>query len=581
MIQTTTLSLKRIAARLKSTQLLLLVVLFCIVGTLFYMQIMQNELFFRRSTKNFLRTETISSLRGAILDCNGKPLATNRAVTSVIWRGTGNKAWSEEQQALISALERIANISIADNKEYIAHERMSRDYLLLYDVPFDRLSKIFEQIPAHPNIIISTGYARFYPHNNLACHILGYFREHDKNKNATGLEQLFEEQLRGMPGTQERTINSIGKSLELKEVQRALNGQSIVTTIDFDLQTIAEKVFPEGERGAFIVMDPHTGALRVCMSRPGFDPNIFLKPLSPDEWHHLQTERPFIDRCMGSCYPPASLLKLISTTAGLEEGVITSEKTWFCNGQIEFGGRPYLCHRHKYGGHGKVNGMEEALAYSCNIPFYEIGKRITIDKLAHYATTFGLGQKTGIILPEKVGLVPTDAWKRRTHGEPWWQGETLNCAIGQGPFLATPLQMACFLSSIVTGVVARPRILEDEPIDLRQLKVSSHTLKFLRKSMRMTVQLGTGSILNPLKNMTIYAKTGTAQTSHRSKRDLGKQYLEHAWFVCCAHYKDYEPIVVLVFMENVGSARFSTRVAKNFFTEYCKLMDEREQPAHS
>ena len=556
---------------------MLLLVLAVIIGTLFYMQVMQNDFFFKRGTKNFLRQEIVSSLRGAILDCNGKPLATNRAVTSLTWRGSGNKSWSHEQLLLLKALEIISGLSILDNKDLIVHERLSRDYLLLHDIPFDQLSKIFEQIPSCPNIIISTSYTRFYPHQTVACHMLGYFREHDRMHDATGLEQLFEDQLRGMPGTWERTINSVGKSLELREVQKALNGQSIVTTIDFDLQSIAEKIFPEGEKGAFIVMDPHTGALRVCMSRPAFDPNIFLKPLTPEEWQKLQTERPFVDRCMGSCYPPASIFKLISTTTGLEEGVITSEKTWYCNGQIEFGGRPYLCHRYEYGGHGKINGMEEALAYSCNIPFYEIGKRITIDTLAGYASKFGLGQKTGIILPEKTGLIPTTAWKQKTYGEPWWQGETLNCAIGQGPFLVTPLQVARMFGGICSGLLARPRILEGEHIDLQPLKISPHTLKFLRQCIRMTVTLGTGNILNPLKNITIYAKTGTAQTSHRSKRDLGKEFLEHAWFASFAQYKDYDPLVVVVFIENVGSARFATRIAKKFFIEYGKLMDAREK----
>jgi penicillin-binding protein 2 len=569
--------LDRISQRLSSVSITLMSIACIITGMLFYMQVWQSESFFTRSTKNFLRHESINSLRGAILDCHGVRLATNRPVTTLTWHGSGNKTWSDEQRILLTALETITQTAITDNAELLLCEKRGRNYIISCDVPFEQLSKIFEQIPTHPNIVITTNYARLYPLGTLACHILGYFRETADTTNTSGLEQLFEEQLRGTPGIAERTINSVGKSLKLREINKALNGQNIVTTIDFDLQKIAESIFPEGESGAFIVMDPHNGALRVLMSRPDFDPNIFLKPVTPEEWAKLQAEKPFINRCMCANYPPASLFKLITTTAGIEEGIITSEKSWFCNGQIEFGGRPYLCNRHETGGHGNIKNMEEALALSCNIPFYEIGKRISIDTLAGYAKKYGLGQETGIIFPEKIGLIPTSAWKKRVYGEPWWQGETLNCAIGQGPFLVTPLQMARFMGSICTGILVRPRILEDEPIDIQSLKVSHHTLKFLRQALRMTISMGTGNIMNKMKNMTIHAKTGTAQTCHRSKRDLGKQYWEHAWFVSCSQYKNYDPIVLVIFIEHAGSAKFATRVAKKFFIEYCKLMEEKEK----
>lgn len=575
MLNNQILSTKLISKRLNSVLFILFALTTGIICTLYYMQIQLADFFFTRSTKNFLRHESTHSLRGAILDCHGKPLATNRPVTSLTWHGTGNKKLSEEQKILLKSIESIlGTMELDTNKELLYAERRGQDFLIIKDISFEQLSKIFEQIPKHENLIITTSYTRFYPYGAFACHILGYFREQKDIKNTSGLERLFEDQLRGMPGTRENIIDSMGKNLRFREITKALNGKNIVTTLDFDLQKIAEDIFPENECGAFIVMEAHTGALRVCMSRPTFDPNIFLKPVSPEEWKELQVNNPFIDRFVYQ-FPPASLFKMISTTAGLEEGIITTEQSWFCNGKIQFGDREYLCHRHEHGGHGTIKNMEEALAYSCNIPFYEIGKRISIDTLAIYAQKYGLGQKTGIILPEKVGLIPTTAWKKRTYGEPWWQGETLNCAIGQGPFLVTPLQMTRTFGGICTGLLVKPRILEEELIEMQPLKISSHTLKFLRQSMRMTITSGTGSIMNKLKDITIHAKTGTAQTSHRSKRDLGKEYLEHAWFVGYATYKDHPPFVLVIFIENVGSARFATRVAKKFFIEYCKLMDEQ------
>lgn len=575
------ISTKLVGQRLKPVVALLCALTFGVISMLYYMQIQHTDFFFTRSTKNFLRHESITSLRGAILDCHGKPLATNRPVTSLTWHGTGNKQFSDEQTMLLKALEFVTEGALSEietNKELRQAERLSKEYVLLKDISFEQLSKIFEQIPHNENISITTSYTRLYPHGTCAAHVLGYFREHNDNKNRSGLEHLFEEQLRGVPGTLEKTIDSIGKNLKLREITKALQGKNIVTTLDFDLQSIAESIFPEGESGCFIIMDPHTGALRVCMSRPTFDPNIFLKPISDTEWKALQTNRPFHDR-LSAEYPPASLCKIITTAAGLEEGIITTDKSWFCNGKIDFGDRCYLCHRHEFGGHGAVKNIEEALAYSCNIPFYEIGKRISIDTLASYAEKFGLGKKTGTILPEKKGLIPTTEWKRKTYGEPWWQGETLNCAIGQGPFLVTPLQMARMFGGICTGLLVKPRILEEEALEMQPLKISSHTLRFLRQSLRMTITTGTGSIMNKLQDITIHAKTGTAQTSHRSKRELGKEFLEHAWFVGFAYYKDYDPFVIVIFIENVGSAKFATRVAKKFFIEYCKLMDQKAAAA--
>lgn len=579
MLKQQTLSTQTVVQRLKTV---IAILLFCatgIISMLYYMQIQHAQFFSMRSTKNFLRRELIHSLRGAILDCHGRPLATNRPVTSLVWHGTGNRQFSPQQKIVIKALESVTHEFIHEpleyNKELLHAEQRNLDYIILKDISFEQLSKIFEQIPMHENIRITTQYARFYPYGTIACHMLGYFREQMPTAATSGLEQLFEEQLRGIPGTLEKTINSSGKNLRLREIAKALHGKNIVTTLDFDIQAIAESIFPEGERGALIVMDPHTGALRACLSRPTFDPNIFLRPFSKQEWEELQSNKPFIHRAMGANYPPASLCKIITTVAGLEEGIITSETSWFCNGKIDFGDRSFLCHRHEYGGHGKLKNMEEAIAFSCNIPYYEIGKRISIDTLANYARKFGLGQKTGIILPEKIGLIPTTAWKLKTYGEPWWQGETLNCAIGQGPFLVTPLQIARMFGGICTGLLVKPRILEEEPLEMEPLKVSAHTLKFLRQSMRMTITSGTGSIMNKLKDITIHAKTGTAQTSHRSKRDLGKEFLEHAWFVGFANYKEHEPFVIVIFIENIGSARFATKVAKKFFVEYCKLMDEK------
>lgn len=565
-----------IALRLKRF-LSLTGILMCVIGsTLFYFQIYQKELFTLQSKKNFLRHETINSLRGTIFDTHGTPLATNRPSVELIWNGTGKRKLTKEQQQLIDFLSTITKKDFTNDPKIKSSERYSRSYTLAQDLPFDQLSKIAEQCAASPNIILKTTFKRHYPYNTLASHILGYFRiNNNDNSGKMGLERAFEEQLKGEDGTLEKTINATGTSLQKKEIAHALNGKNIATTIDLQLQKLAEQLFSDEQTGCLLMLNPYDGALKVVMSRPTFDPNIFLKPISTENWHKLQTEKPFLNRGFNASYPPASLFKLITTAAALEEGIITDTEVWNCKGRIRFGGRAYRCNR-QYQGHGEID-IEEALAASCNIPFYEIGKKITIDTLSHYAHKLGLGSKTGTLLPEKSGLVPTSLWKQQTYGEPWWQGETLNAAIGQGPFLVTPVQMGRAFGGICTGMLVKPRILKNEPIQVTPVEISLKTLSFLKQSMKKTVLHGTGRQLNKLEDIDIYAKTGTAQTSHLSKRKLGKQFFEHAWFVGYAQYKDFDPFVLVILIEHAGTARFATRMAKQFFIKYCELMDQIAQ----
>jgi penicillin-binding protein 2 len=546
-----------------------------IISVLFQLQVYNNNRYFLQSKKNYTRHEYTASLRGTIFDRHGTPLATNRPVSSLVWHGSGKKTLSKEQQQLLVLIKQITDYDFMDNPQLVRAERRGDDFLLIKDLNFQQLSKLSEQIAHYENIILSSDFARHYPHGKIASHVLGYFRETQNQSTGTmGLERIFEEQLRGEPGKLEKTINSIGKKLHSKELQKALAGENMYTTIDFQMQTIAEKLFENEQSGTLLVMSPHTGDLHALASYPSFDPNVFLHPISTAQWQEIKDKKPFANRSINACYPPASLFKLITTTAALEEGIITTDSTWKCRGQIIFGGRPYLCNK-RYEGHGPVT-IEEALAKSCNIPFYEIGKQLTIDTLANYAHKLGLGEKTGIILPDKTGLIPTSEWKQLNYGEPWWQGETLNASIGQGPLLTTPLQMARTIGGICTGTLVRPRILLDESINFEPVAISQNTLDFLRQSMRMTVQEGTGKQLKKLEDFEIYAKTGTAQTSHRSKRKQGKEFMEHAWFICYAQYKQHDPIVLVILIEHVGSARFATRMARDFFVEYAKLLDKRD-----
>lgn len=546
-----------------------------IITRLAYLQLFQTLTFFNLSKKNFLRLEKILSPRGNILDRNNQLLATNRPVISLYWQGTGNKQLTPEQEKLFQTLSTYLPELEHKIDEIAQAEKLSKPLLLVPDIPFEQLSIIIEQCAQHPNILYQTDFKRLYPHKNVASHVIGYLGGlHHEHAGKMGIEKMCEDTLKGQPGEYEKTVNARGKYLAREKRKESLIGGTIHTTLDLELSLIADEVFPQDVSGCMLIMDTQSGDLQVILSRPSFDPNIFLDPLSPDEWQIMQVDQPFLNRVSNACYPPASLFKLVSMAAGLETGVINQADVWVCNGHIPFAGRDYHCWQRK--GHGVMTTLS-AIAQSCNIPFYEIGKKIKIDTLAEYASKLGLGQHPNSLLPEKAGLIPTRKWKREIKGESWWPGETLSASIGQSFLLVTPLQIARMITGIFEGYLITPRILIDEPIVKTDIEISAETRSFLKRSMKHSVQdHGTGSLLKRLKDFEIYAKTGTAQTSAFEKRELSKEFLEQGWFVAHVTYKDNPSFVMVILMEHVGSSKVSIGVALDYLKRYRKLIDTQE-----
>lgn len=549
--------------------------LFTIVARLAYLQIFQSMIFFKLSQRNFLRLEKIVSPRGNIVDRNNQLLATNRPVISLYWQGTGNKALTEDQKVLLSTIYTYLPECIVDEAELLSAEKLNKPFLLFADVPFEKLSILIEKFAQHPNLLYQTDFKRFYPHKSVASHIVGYLGGlHYENSGKMGLEKMCEETLKGEPGELVKTVNSRGKYLACEKQKDSLTGGTINTTLDLDLSLIADSVFPEDIHGSMIVMDAASGDLLVLLSRPSFDPNVFLDPLSMETWQDIQAEQPFLNRASNACYPPASIFKLVSMAAGLETGIIKQSDIWVCHGHTTFVGRDYHCWQRK--GHGAMTTLT-AIAQSCNIPFYEVGKKIKIDTLAEYAHKLGLGETTNSILPEKPGLIPTRKWKREVKGESWWPGETLSAAIGQSFLLVTPLQITRMINAICSGYLVTPRILQDEPVVKTEVELTHETRDFLKRSMKQAIQAhGTGSRLRHLKNFEIFAKTGTAQTSSFEKRELSKEFLEHGFFVAHVTYKDNPSFVMVMLMEHVGSSQVVTAIALDYLKQYRKLMDDQE-----
>jgi len=577
--------------------------LIVIVLRLFYLQIKQTAFFCTLGEKNFLKTEVIPPLRGNLYDCNGVLLAANRPIFDLCWQGRGAYRLTKQHVALLrnlggvlecdfirdnngsknSACTQEARVRYQDNSqdnklsqkyhEIVRAERYTRRITLKRDLTFDQLCKISEQYAGDTcgsqSLVIENRFERVYPYKTLASHVLGYLSRIE-HVGRDGLEKFFDDELGGQMGYVMNVINSTGKKLHQKEHKEPCPGDDISLTIDFELQAIAEAAFDKDQAGTLLLMDPEDGALRVLHSQPNFDSNIFLMPISHDMWQEkLTVNNPLLNRATRALYPPASIFKLVTIAAGLEENVIDPDTMFTCKGYVRFCKRNYLCQRRW--GHGNVL-LKDALAFSCNIPCFEIAQKISIDTLAEYAFRFGLGNKTNFLLDECSGLVPTSTWKLALKGERWWTGETLSASIGQSYLLVTPLQLVRMMCSIETGCLVKPRILETEAVEKEDMLISQKTRDFLKEAMSMAVAKGTVRRLRHFKDFTIYGKTGTAQTCSLQTKKTSKEHYEHAWLAGVVQYKDTKPMALVILVEHVGASRYALAIAQKFLARYAQIV---------
>jgi len=549
-----------------------------IFARLFFLQVIRYDFFQNKGQRNFIRLHQVPAPRGNIVDRSGQLLVTNRPVTNIYWKGSGLIKLTEKQKQTLQFIE--STLSSESFSHFIPFskiqqaEKYGKTIKIASDLTFLQISQIAEQCSDSQNVIFKNSFERFYPHKTTACHILGYLNNIKSGK--MGLEHLFENSLQGEPGFISYIINAVGKELSIQSHQPEQSGGDIVTTLDLKLQQTAENLMPPETAGVFILIEPKTGAIRTLISRPDFDPTIFLKPFSKETWENIQKTKPFLNRAFDACYPPASPFKLITISAALETGLINQEDRFNCTGHIVFKGRRYYCNNHR--GHGVLD-VKDVVAHSCNIPCFKIAQKISIDTLAEYAEKFGLGSKTNIIFQEKSGIVPSKKWKITHRGEKWWAGETLSASIGQSFLLTTPIQIARMIGSIFTGNLVTPRIVEQTEIETKPLDIRPSTIKFLQECMKSVATTGTGRNLKYIKDITIYAKTGTAQTCTRlndEQNNENKRSNDHAWFVSYFQYRDQDPLVMVILLEYVGSSSKATKIAQQFLKQYKIIINNKK-----
>jgi penicillin-binding protein 2 len=580
------------------------------ISRLWHLQILDGENLHSLSDNNRLRLIRTPPLRGVMYDRRGNLLVDNRPSYDVVLVPEDTPDVQKTVEALTKYIAAGENFS-----GRIARRDLRRPsyegILLAKDVSWPTIASVETHQLDIPGVGIEISTRRYYPPNGFAEHLLGYVGEVSPREleqfssyrmgdliGKFGIEKRWEDILRGQGGGQQIEVDATGRRLRVLGAVEATAGQSLVLTIDQDLQRKAEDLL-SGREGAIVVLDVHNGDVLAMANRPIFDPNIFARGITPDEWRSLTKDplHPLSNRAIQGQYPPGSTFKVIMAAAALEKKIISPSTRFFCSGGLPFGNHIFHCW--KKGGHGSVD-LRQAIAQSCDVYFYQVGQRLGINAIAEYARRFGLGAPLGVTLDHEAGgVIPDPEWKKARLGAPWFAGETLSVVIGQGYVTATPLQMASVAAAVANGgSVYRPhlvkRILGDEGEPLREYKpemvqqagVSPSSLQLVREGMRDVVnsQTGTGKKAS-LPEILVAGKTGTSQVIAGTKgkgKALPRQYRDHAWFIAFAP-ADAPEVAVACLLEHAGEGggAAAAPLVKEVLATYFAIARSEEGVSHA
>jgi penicillin-binding protein 2 len=568
------------------------------------LQVIRGERMAALSENNRIRLRRVPATRGRVVDRTGKVLIDSQASFDAV-------LVPEDARDLPSTVEVLAQFLHQSTAEMqtILTRAVGRppfqEVLVKRGLDFDEVAAIETHQLDLPGVTLRIAPSRSYPFGPTLAHVLGYVGEvtqdeidHDTHYRPgdvigkAGLEKAWEPYLRGEHGGQQVEVDALGRELRVLDEAEAIPGHTLVLSIDLELQQAAEQAL--GDRaGAIVAIDPRNGEVLAMVSEPSFDPNEFTGGIRPEQWRELthHPRRPLNFRATQGLYPPGSTFKIIMAAAALEEGIVNPFTRIHCNGHLRFGNHDFRCW--KKGGHGSMN-VHEALVNSCDVFFYQMGQRLGIDTIAKYAREFGLGVPSGIELGnERGGLIPDSVWKKRVFKQPWFAGETLSVAIGQGYVTTTPLQMAQVAATIATGVRYKPHLLRRiealdgslvkqlEPEVLSRLPVRETALRQVQEGLVDVVARGTGK-KGGLRDVAVAGKTGTSQVVTLGSVRVPANKLkwnqrDHAWFVAYAPAE--EPtiaIATLVEHADGGGGAVAAPITHDILKTYFHLQGERE-----
>jgi penicillin-binding protein 2 len=550
-----------------------------LITRLWFLQVIRGSDMRATSENNRIRLTRLPAARGLVYDRFGELLVDNRPSFDVV-------LVPEDARDRAATLAMLANNLKEPAEELDRRIRApSRrppyaGIIVERDVEWDDIVALETHQLDLPGVSIQVQPRRTYPHGPLASHLLGYVGEASDRELADdpsrrlgdiigkgGLERVWDDELRGTAGGQQVEVDALGRRVRVLEEVPDVPGDTLVLTIDRDLQEFAEQAMGD-HRGALVALDPRNGEILAMVSKPAYDPNLFARGIRTAEWRELVDDpwHPLNNRATQGTFAPGSIFKVAVAAGLLAAHVVDPHAHVFCPGGMQFGNRWFRCWNKS--GHGSVD-LHTGIMQSCDVYFYTSGQRLGIERLAEYVRRFGLGFPTGVALPhEASGIIPDGEWKRKRFDAPWYPGETLSVAIGQGYVTVTPLQMATVAATIANGGTRyRPQYVkrveapdgtvrrEMQPEVLGFADVDKSVLDEVRSGMEAVVmnERGTGKKAR-VQGITVAGKTGTAQVvslSEASGKGGRERTRDHAWFISYAP-AEAPTIAVACLIEHAG-----------------------------
>jgi len=574
---------------LKVFLLFIFIILIVLFVKSFNLQIIKGSYWKNLAENNRIRSYPIEPLRGIIYDRNKIPLAINVPKLDLMVVPADLKK-NENYQEIIGKISKITGVSESEIKDNLEKNiDFTYPIILVENIDKDKAMLIESEFSNYPEIKIQKNSKREYEDGMVFSQILGYLGKvtmnEVKNKNyflddyigRTGIEQVYENQVRGQSGEELTEIDNLGKAQKVLATKEPISGNDLILSIDANLQKKLYESLQSKLKGlstskaAAVVMDPRNGKILALVSFPSFDNNKFIQSDSNYIAKILQDKnQPLFNRAISGGYPSGSTIKPMLAAAALQEKIIDPNKNLTCPGYINLYdkfGNVYWTYK-DWSTHGTVN-MIKAIAESCDVYFYTIGggygnqQGLGISNIKKYLELFGWGQKTGIDLPgEKAGFVPDDIWKKQTKGQEWYIGDTYNTSIGQGDITMSPLQLTSAIATIANnGKLFEPQLVLDTPAKIiRENFIQKNYLDIVRQGMRETVVSGTAQSLNNLP-VHIAGKTGTAETS------TGTTF-PHAWFTAFAPYENPEVVITVLIENGANVGGISVAVAREVLNWY-------------
>ncbi|EAI7346109.1 penicillin-binding protein 2 [Campylobacter jejuni] len=562
-----------------------------LLSRVYYLSIKSNVYYEELAKQNAIKTEFLPPVRGQITDRNGTLLAINDLGFSISIKPylsikKSNKGILDKELSELTNLfpdlnaSKLAEIYKRNDSYY------NQDFIKVVDfIPYDEIIPHYSELNLNKTIKIDPVVKRKYPFGKLASHIIGYVgkanlqdvqeNEIAKLSNYTGksgIERYYNDILQGEKGTRVYKVNALNQEVEQLSYTPAMSND-IELTIDIELQSYLTSLF-EGNAGAAIIMNVNDGSILAAGSFPEYDLNPFVTGISFKDWDELSNslDHPFTNKLINGYYPPGSVVKMGVGLSFLNSKNISPSTQYVCNGSIELGGRFFRCWNRS--GHGPVD-LKHAIKYSCDVYFYNGSLQVGIDQISETLSHIGFGAKTGVDLPsEFVGTLPSKEWKMQRYRQSWFQGDTLNTAIGQGNFLATPMQIARYTAQIAKGGEVIPHFLKsiennnttiENQMDENKKEIftlfEKSQLPYIRDAMYAVANEQGGTSYRYLHNLDVKvaAKTGTAQVvgfSQTDKNRVDEKQFEyytrsHAWLTSYAPYSKPK-YVVTVLLEHGG-----------------------------